>query len=102
MEEAVRREVREEAGISVGAVHYVASQPWPFPSSLMIGMVADATSDALTIDETELETARWFDADEVRLMLGRHHPQGFYASRPQAIAWHVVKAALKMKAGTDV
>jgi NAD+ diphosphatase len=95
MEEAVRREVKEESGIETGAVHYVASQPWPFPSSLMIGAVAEATGGTLTIDESELETARWFSRDEVRQMLLGKHPEGFYASRPQAIAWHVVKAALR-------
>ena len=65
IEDSVRREVKEEAGIGVTDVRYVASQPWPFPSSLMIGCHARALSDALTVDTTELEDARWFTRDEV-------------------------------------
>jgi NAD+ diphosphatase len=95
IEAAVRREVLEESGITVGQVDYVASQPWPFPSSLMIGMIGEATDDVLKIDETEIETARWFEADELRMMLDRTHPQGLHASRPDAIAWHLAQAALK-------
>ena len=65
IEDGVRREVKEEAGIHVSDVTYVASQPWPFPSSLMIGCLARAASSELTIDTTELEDARWFTRDEV-------------------------------------
>jgi NAD+ diphosphatase len=95
MEAAVRREVKEEVGITVGKVEYVACQPWPFPSSLMIGMICEAEDEVLTIDESEIETARWFAADEIRTMLDRTHPLGLHASRPDAIAWHLVTAALK-------
>jgi NAD+ diphosphatase len=65
LEEAVARELSEEAGIRVDAVRYIASQPWPFPSSLMIGAFARATSFDLTIDHNELEEARWVTKDEV-------------------------------------
>ena len=65
IEEAVSREVLEEAGVTVRDVSYVASQPWPFPSSLMIGCHAFADDDALTIDRTELDDARWFSRSEV-------------------------------------
>jgi NAD+ diphosphatase len=65
IENAVAREVKEEAGIDVCRVCYVASQPWPFPSSLMIGCCAVAMSSDLTIDTTELEDARWFTREEV-------------------------------------
>jgi NAD+ diphosphatase len=95
IEAAVRREVKEEVGLMLGKVNYVASQPWPFPASLMIGMIAEAEGDALTIDETEIETARWFEADELKMMIERTHPQGLHASRPDAIAWHLARAALK-------
>jgi NAD+ diphosphatase len=95
IEDAVRREVFEEAGLVVGKVGYVASQPWPFPSSLMIGMIGEAKEDALTIDHSEIETARWFEAAELRLMLKGKHPEGLHASRPDAIAWHLVHAALR-------
>ena len=71
IEDAVAREVKEEAGIEVLDVRYIASQPWPFPSSLMIGCIAQATSSDLTIDTTELEDARWFTRDEVaRALVG--------------------------------
>lgn len=65
IEDAVARELHEEAGIRVGAVSYVASQPWPFPSSLMIGCTATAIDSRITIDRTELDDARWFSRDEV-------------------------------------
>lgn len=65
IEDAVAREVKEEAGIDVSDVRYVASQPWPFPSSLMVGCRAVALSRDLTIDTNELEDARWFTREEV-------------------------------------
>ncbi|MGZ2412681.1 NAD+ diphosphatase [Sphingomonas sp. F9_3S_D5_B_2] len=65
IEAAVARELREEAGIAVQGIVYVASQPWPFPSSLMIGCLARALSPDLTIDTTELEDARWFSREQV-------------------------------------
>jgi NAD+ diphosphatase len=71
LEEAVRREVLEESGLRTGRVRYVASQPWPFPSSLMCGFIAEAISDQLAIDRAELETARWFTRDEVLTMVAR-------------------------------
>ena len=85
IEEAVRREIAEEAGVRVGAVRYVASQPWPFPSQLMIACVGIAEGDALTIDTNELETAGWFTRDEVRdVLAGKEGP--FLAPPPYAIA----------------
>ena len=69
LEEAVRREVHEEAGISVGRVRYLASQPWPFPSSLMIGCLAEAESETITVDRVELEVAQWFPREVVRASL---------------------------------
>lgn len=71
LEEAVRREIMEESGIATGAVRYLVSQPWPFPSSLMIGCIAEATSEQITVDPTELEDARWFTRDEMIAMLVR-------------------------------
>ncbi len=85
-EEAVRREVMEEAGIVVGAVCYVASQPWPFPASIMVGCEAQALSREIAVDRAELEDCRWFSRAEVRGMLeGRHH-RGFFAPNRIAIA----------------
>ncbi len=66
LEEAVRRELFEEAGIRTGRVRYIASQPWPFPSSLMVGAFAEAQDDALNLDGDEIEDARWVSKDEVR------------------------------------
>jgi NAD+ diphosphatase len=74
LEAAVRREVLEEAGITCGAVGYLASQPWPFPASLMIGMRTEATSSAITIDPEELEQALWVSREDVVQVLAGLHP----------------------------
>jgi NAD+ diphosphatase len=66
LEDAVAREVWEEAGVRVGEVRYHSSQPWPFPSSLMVGFTADAEDDAIQVDHDELEDARWFTRDDLR------------------------------------
>ena len=71
IEEAVRREVLEELGIRVGRVRYLASQPWPFPSTLMMGLLAEAVSEEITIDPEEIAEARWFEREEVRAMVER-------------------------------
>jgi NAD+ diphosphatase len=86
IEAAVRRETFEEAGVRVGAVRYSASQPWPFPSSLMIGCMGEAESEDVTVDREELEDARWFSREDVRLMLRREHPEGFFVPPSVAIA----------------
>jgi NAD+ diphosphatase len=92
IEQAVRREIMEEAGIACGAVRYFASQPWPFPSSLMIGCFAEAGSRTITVDKVELEDARWFSREEARAMLERRHPDGLSAPIPMAIAHHLIKS----------
>lgn len=94
IEDAARREVAEESGIRVGDIRYVASQPWPFLSNLMIGLIGMAESTDIHIDENELEDARWFSADEARMMVERTHPQGFYAANAMAIAHDLVREAL--------
>jgi NAD+ diphosphatase len=66
IEQAVRREVHEEVGITVGRVEYIASQPWPFPSSLMLGFMARATSTDIDVDGDEIHEARWFSREELR------------------------------------
>lgn len=68
LEQAVSREVFEEAGIETTNVHYLASQPWPFPSSLMLGFHAEATSFEINIDDEELSDCRWFTRDDLRGM----------------------------------
>ncbi len=86
IEEAVAREIHEEAGVRVRDVRYVASQPWPFPSSLMIACIGVADDDAITIDANELEDARWFTREEVRLAMARDPAATFGAPPPYAIA----------------
>jgi NAD+ diphosphatase len=66
LEEAVAREVFEESGIRVGGVFYHSSQPWPFPSSIMLGFHAEALSHEITIDPQEIEDARWFTRAQLR------------------------------------
>jgi NAD+ diphosphatase len=86
IEEAVARELSEEAGIVAGPVRYVASQPWPFPGSLMIACIASAKGDALTIDETELEDAFWVDRSGVAAALAGEEGAPFLAPPRFAIA----------------
>jgi NAD+ diphosphatase len=85
-EAAVARELHEEAGIRVADVTYVASQPWPFPSSLMIGCTARALDRALTIDKTELDDARWFSRAEVEAALAGDPATPFLPPPKTAIA----------------
>jgi NAD+ diphosphatase len=92
IEDAVRRETLEESGIAVGRVAYHASQPWPFPMSLMIGCHAEALGDEIRRDESELEDCRWFGRDEVHAMLAGSHPDGLKAPSPIAIAHHLLRA----------
>jgi NAD+ diphosphatase len=90
LEEAVARELFEEAGIRVRDVRYVASQPWPFPSSLMIACSATAQSAALTLDQTELEAAMWVDRSQVQAALAGDMDADFVAPPPMAIARHLL------------
>jgi NAD+ diphosphatase len=92
IEEAVRRETREEAGITCGKVRYFATQPWPFPMSLMIGCHAEALTSDIAVDTSELEDARWFDREEAAQMLLRRHPVKFGTPPPVAIAYHIIRA----------
>ncbi len=85
IEAAVRREVLEEAGIRVGPVSYLASQPWPFPASLMIGCRGEALSHAITIDPVELQDARWVTREELLAAFAGTHPL-IKPSRKGAIA----------------
>ncbi len=74
LEAAVRREVFEEAGVHVGAVTYLSSQPWPFPASLMFGCQGEATSDAISIDPVEIEDAQWITREEMMEVFAGNHP----------------------------
>jgi NAD+ diphosphatase len=86
IEEAVAREFKEEAGIAVTGVRYMASQPWPFPGQLMIACLARAGTDELRIDRTELEDARWFSREEVAASLAGDAAAPFRPPPPFAIA----------------
>jgi len=66
LEDSVRREVYEETNIRVGQVTYHSSQPWPFPSALMLGFTAEATSSDIALNDSELEDARWFTREQLR------------------------------------
>jgi NAD+ diphosphatase len=86
IEEAVARELHEEAGVRVHSVRYMASQPWPFPSQLMIACVGLTDDDALTVDHTELEEAKWVTRDEVAAALAGDPGAPFLPPPPYAIA----------------
>ena len=92
IEEAVRREIKEEAGIAVGPVAYHSSQVWPFPSSLMIGCHAEAISTEVARDAAELEDCRWFEREEVMAMMQGSHPDGLSAPQAFAIAHSLIAA----------
>lgn len=89
IEEAVAREVLEEAGVRVRDVTYVASQPWPFPSQLMIGCHSHTDSDELTIDETEMAEVEFFTRAQVQAAMAGDGP--FVAPPPHAIAYHLMQ-----------
>jgi NAD+ diphosphatase len=74
LEAAVRREVFEESGVRVGEVNYLASQPWPFPASLMFGAHGEAISRDITIDPVEIEAARWVSREELAEVFAGRHP----------------------------
>ena len=76
IEQAVRRETFEEAGIEVGDVRLLSNQPWPFPANLMLGCLGDALSSEISIGDDELEACRWCDRTEVRQMVDGTHPLG--------------------------
>ncbi len=89
IEEAVAREVFEESGVRVEGVSYISSQPWPFPSQLMIGCHSHALGDKLTIDETEMAEINWYSRDEVVAALGGDGL--FVAPPPHAIAHNLIQ-----------
>ena len=91
IEEAVAREIMEEAGLTVRDVTYVASQPWPFPSSLMIGCHSYTDDPAITLDTNELDEAGWFTRDDVVRAMSGDESGAFIAPPPFAIAHHLLK-----------
>ena len=91
IEAAVRRETLEESGIRLGRVLYHASQPWPFPHTLMIGCFGEALNGDIAFDGRELEDCRWFARDEVRAMVEGRHPDGLGIPPAGAIASHLIR-----------
>jgi len=90
IEEAVARETLEEAGLKVREVQMHSTQPWPFPHSLMIGVLCEVEDDKHTVDTTELESGRWFTREEARLLIAGKHPE-CWAPPPFAIAHQLLK-----------
>ncbi|HEX3675362.1 MAG TPA: NAD(+) diphosphatase [Rhizomicrobium sp.] len=91
IEEAVRRELHEEAGVRAGAVTYFATQPWPFPSSLMIGCFAEAESRDIVVDMNELAEAFWLERTKLRALLAGERIDGLWIPPSIAIAHHLLK-----------
>ncbi len=90
LEAAVRREVFEEAGVQVGQVTYLSSQPWPFPASLMMGCAGEATSEKITIDPVEIEQAMWVSREEMMQAMSGEHPT-MLPARKGAIAHFLIE-----------
>ncbi|ANF55197.1 NADH pyrophosphatase [Brevundimonas naejangsanensis] len=91
IEEACAREVMEEAGLTVSDVRYHSSQPWPFPAQLMIGLIAEVTTDEAAPDQTELEAVAWLTKAEARAVLDETHPT-IHAPPPYAIARRLLES----------
>lgn len=96
IEAAVRREVFEEAGVRVGPVRYLSSQPWPFPASLMLGCAGEALDTALTIDPEEIEDAMWVTREDMALAFAGENPR-ILPARKGAIAHFLLQAWLADK-----
>ncbi len=91
IEDAVRREVMEETGVTVGQVRYLSTQPWPYPSSLMIGCLCDAETMDITIDGEEIAEARWFTRDALHRAIRGEGDGSFWVPPPMAIAHQIIK-----------
>lgn len=92
IEEAVRRELMEEAGVKTGKVSYYATQPWPFPSSLMIGCFAEAENRDIVVDQNELAEAFWLEKSKARALVAGERVDGLFVPPAVAIAHHLIKA----------
>ena len=95
IEEACARELKEEAGLTVRQVTIHSSQPWPFPSQLMIGLIAETADDDAVADADELEAVIWVSREEARAMLDgglKRDDQTLWAPPPMAIAHHLLKS----------
>lgn len=84
LEDAVRREVYEETGVRVGGLRYHSSQPWPFPSSLMLGFMAQAETDAIELQDDELEDVQWFSREQIAAGMPALPP-------PQSVSFRLIE-----------
>lgn len=93
IEQAAARELFEEAGVRANpeSTEYLFCQPWPFPSSLMMGVIIEAETENITIDPKEIQDARWFTRTEARAILAGEHDE-IYCPPPFAVAHHILKA----------
>lgn len=99
LEDAVRREVAEEAGVIVGEVHYHSSQPWPMPASLMIGFIATAVSREIVMRDNELEDARWFTPQQI---VDGIADGSFVPSMALSVSYQLLASWLQGQAGIDL
>lgn len=94
IEEAARREIFEESGVRVGRITYHSSQPWPFPSNLMIGLIGEALGRELNVDFEELEDCRWFTREDAMAMFNRTHEKGLITPPHISIAYQLIRSFL--------
>jgi NAD+ diphosphatase len=92
LEDAVAREVQEEAGVLITDIHYHSSQPWPFPSSIMLGFYANAVTTDISVDGVELESAGWYHRNQ---LLNSPENELFHLPRRDSISWQLIKAWMK-------
>ena len=97
IEEAVARELNEEAGIIINDATYHSSQPWAFPNSLMIGCIAESTSEKFKLDEIEIDEGRWFQRTELKDAINGNVNSKFFVPPKMAIAHHLIKAFVENK-----
>ena len=97
IEEAVARELNEEAGIIINNATYHSSQPWAFPNSLMIGCIAESASEEFKLDEIEIDEGRWFTRDELKNAINGSESSKFFVPPKMAIAHHLIKAFVDNK-----
>jgi NAD+ diphosphatase len=99
LDDAVRREVREESGVEVIDCDFHSSQPWPFPASLMLGFTASAAGRTIRLGDGELEDARWFTAQDI---VDRLHEGSMRVSTPYSISWRLIEHWLRTRAGIEL